>query len=408
MPTAQPPEAEALQRRSPAVSDRRSPPVRRGLRLGSLFGIEIRLEFSWFFIFAFLILAFAANLAAAHPTLGPAVKWSVALGASLLFFSSILLHELAHSMVARSLGIPVHGITLLLFGGISHLANEPKRPREDLAIAIVGPLTSALLGAFFLAVARLLDPFAVARSVAFWLGVINLGLAGFNMIPGFPLDGGRVLRAVLWASTGDPAKAQRFAASAGRLVALGLIIAGLVLAIGWNRMIDGAWIGFMGWYLLSGSQANRLQLALTEVLKSHLVQDVVRPPEALVRAAEPMAELVEEWILRKGHRTMLVCEQTRLLGLVTLHEIQRIPREEWANRTAGQIMIPAERLVTAGPQETLLDAFRRMDERAVSQLPVVSEGALVGTVTREDLLRLLAVHAEINKRSPVRSGEGNP
>lgn len=384
-------------RGSPRVSARRPVPGKGGIRLGRWLGIEIRLETSWFFIFAFLILSFAASLAAAHPDLAPVTRWAAAAGTSLVFFGSILLHEMAHSVVARRMGIPVHGITLLLFGGVSHLACEPRRPREDLAIAAVGPLTSAILGALFIAMSWVLGSYPVAKSVTLWLGIINLGLAAFNLLPGFPLDGGRILKALLWTATGDAGRAHRMAATAGQVLALGMILFGVVLAFEFHRTVDGLWIGFMGWYLYSGAQSNRLQHALSEVLKSHQVQDVVRPPEAFVRAGEPLGEVIEEWVLRKGHRTLLVCQNDRLLGLVTLHEIKRIPREDWGGRTVGQVMIPAEQLATVEPRETLLTAFQRMDEHGVSRLPVVAEGALVGTVGREDILRLLAVHAELGK-----------
>lgn len=369
---------------------------RGGLRLGKWFGIEIRLEGSWFIIFSLLIVSFAAHLASRHPSLAAGPRWTLAAATSLLFFGSILLHELAHSIVARRRGLDVQGITLMLFGGVSHLGSEPKRPKDDLAIAIVGPLTSAAIGAMFLGVAWLVSPVPIARSVASWLGGINLGLAVFNLLPGFPLDGGRVLKALIWTFTGDPAKALRLAIDAGRVVAYGLILSGIYLALGLRWTIDGIWIGFLGWYLLSGAESSRLQMTLGEVLRHHLVRDVLHPPEAVVRPDESLSEAIEAWVLQRGHRTILVCEGARLLGLVTLHEIKRVPKEDWGARTVGQVMISTDRLAIAVPEQNLLQAFQLMNQRRVSQLPVVCNGELIGLLGREDILRVLAIHTEIN------------
>lgn len=397
-------------RPGPGIRERAAPPDRderrldrqSGLRVGTLFGIELRLEGSWFVVFALLIASFASHLAAVHPQLAVSARWLVAAAASLLFFGSILLHELAHSVVAQRRGLSVHGITLMLFGGVSHLASEPKRPKDDLAIALVGPLASALLGALFLGLAPLASPVPVARSVATWLGTINLALAAFNLLPGFPLDGGRVLKGLLWILTGDPAKAFRLAIEAGRFVAYGLILAGafLVFQLGWT--FDGLWLGFLGWYLLSGAQTSRQQLTLRGILQQHLVRDVLHPPEAVVRPDESLSDAVEAWVLRRGHRTILVSEGARLLGLLTLHEIKAVPQDEWSARTVGQVMIPAGLLEIAVPEQNLLQAFQRMNERRVNQLPVVCNGDLIGLLSREDVLRVMAIHSEIDPLLPGR------
>jgi Zn-dependent protease/CBS domain-containing protein len=370
-----------------------------GLRLGTWFGIEIRLEASWFVIFALLTISFAGNLSIEHPALLPEIRWPLAVGTSILFFGSILLHELAHSLVARRRGLEVHGITLMLFGGVSHLASEPKRPKDDLAIAVVGPLTSAALGAFFLALAQLLSPLPLAKSVVSWLGFINLGLAAFNLLPGFPLDGGRVLKALIWSVTGSAERAYRLAIAAGKFVAYGMIFAGVFMAFGLHWSYDGLWIGFIGWYLLSGAQASRLQLTMADALRQHLVRDALRPADAIVRPDETLAAVVEAWVLNKGCRTLAVSEGGKFLGLVTLHQIKELPRSSWASRMVCQIMIPIDRLITIMPEQNLLQAFQRMSERQVSQVPVVSDGALIGMLSREDVLRVFAIHMELNALS---------
>ncbi|MBI3854840.1 MAG: site-2 protease family protein [Planctomycetes bacterium] len=410
LPTpTRPAAAPEIRRDAGAAAGRAPPPAGSGFRIGRIFGIDLRLEGSWFVIFALLILSFAGNLDARHPGLAPAAKWTLAAGTSLLFFGSILLHELAHSLVAVRKGIRVHDITLLLFGGVSHLAGEPKRPKDDLEIAVVGPLTSAVLGLLFLGAARLLSAFPVAASMSSWLGIINLGLAAFNLLPGFPLDGGRILKALIWMATGNAGRAYRLSIAAGRLLAYGMIFGGLLLALELKRTTDGIWIALMGWYLLSNARAGRLQLTLSGILKRHRVRDVMRAPEAVVQSGVPVSDAVEEWVLRKGRRALLVCEEGRLLGLVTLHEIKKVPREDWSLRPVGRIMIPSERLETVVPDQSLLLAFQRMNEHSVSQLPVLGEGgALAGVVGREDVLRLLGVHTEMGMPDSFEDGEEGP
>jgi len=375
--------------------------LREGIRIGRWFGIEIRLELSWFIIFAFLTLSFAGKLSLEHPALAPALRWAVALGASLLFFGSILLHELSHSVVSLRSGVQVHGITLFFFGGVSHLASEPKRPKDELLIAIVGPLTSAALGAAFLGLAGLFSSIPLARSVASWLGTVNLGLAVFNLIPGFPLDGGRVLKALIWAATKDARKAQRLAITAGRFVSYGLILAGAILAFGLGLPQDGLWIGFMGWYLLSSAHSGRLQLDLAEVLGRLHVRDLMHSPEAVVRKEDRIESVVNDTILARGFGTLFVCDGSTLQGLVTLHEIKRVPRDSWGVLTIGEIMVPADRLLSIDPADSLLRALERMNQLSVGRLPVLEKGALAGIITREDVLRVLATHVELERSGPA-------
>lgn len=401
-----PPAAPAVPRADfPGSRERGAGPLfgEGAIRLGRWFGIEIRLEASWFLVFGLLVFSLYGTLGGQHPALAPNLRWAVALGTSLLFFGSVLLHELAHSVMARRQGIQVRGITLMLFGGVSHLAGEPKRPKDDLAIALVGPLASAAIGGAFLAVAAAVAPFPVARTVATWLGFINLALAAFNLLPGFPLDGGRVLKAVIWAVTGNARRAYHWAIAAGRVVAAAMIFAGVVLAVGLHWTADGLWIGFLGWYLLSGAQASRMQLTVAEILKQHQVRDVLRPPEAVVRWDDLLSDVVDAWIHQRGHRTLLVCEEARLLGLVTLQEIRKVPRNEWDRQMVGQIMIPAGRLAIAVPEQNLFQAFQLMNERGVSQMPVVCQGDLLGLLTREDVVRILAIHTELTPLLPEKS-----
>lgn len=372
---------------------------RGGVSLGRWFGIEIRLEPSWFVIFALLTFSFSNMLAGAHPYLVPAIHWIVALLGSVLFFGSILTHELAHSLVAIRTGVPVHSITLHIFGGVSRLGSEAKSPWDEFRIAVVGPLTSAALGTLFLGIARATSPSSIANCIVSWLGYVNLGLAAFNLLPGFPLDGGRVLRSILWAVKGNPAKASQVAHRAGEMTAYGLILIGVALAFGLREFMNGLWLGFMGWFLLSAAQSSRIQTALRDVLGRLRVDDVMKAPPVPAFPETAMETLVNDRILKTGERAFLVCEGDRLLGLVTLHEIKRVPREEWELTPLRQVMVPLEDLTRVSPSDSLVQAFEKLDEQAVNQLPVLDHDRLVGMLNREDMLRLVSSHLELGNRS---------
>lgn len=371
-----------------------------GVSLGRWLGIDLRLESSWFVIFALLTFSLSTMLGAAHPELSPPVHWMVALSGSLLFFGSILAHEFAHSVVALRCGIRVRSITLHIFGGISRLGSEATRPRDEFLIAIVGPLTSAYLGLFFLGAARALPLPSIGNCVAHWLGTVNLGLAAFNLLPGLPLDGGRVLRAAVWAAKGDAAKANRAALRAGVTVAYGLLLLGGTLAFGLRQFTTGLWLGLIGWFLLSAARSSRGQALFREILGHLRVSDVMRPP---VPAADPLASIgsiVRERVLKTGERAFFLRESDGYLGWVTLREIKRVPRDEWDLTTLRDVMVPLGELARVSPSDPLVRAFDKLDDAAASQLPVLEDQALVGMLSREDVLRLIGNHLELKAGSP--------
>lgn len=379
-----------------SIGKRKAFSLAGGIPIGRVLGIDIRLDPSWFLIFALITFTLHSSLWFNHPGAPGWHIWLAALAGSLLFFGSILLHELSHSVVARGMGLEVRGITLFLFGGVSGLKSEPRKAPEEAAIAIVGPVTSVLLGGVFLAVQFLFPRGSVGRDVVGWLGFINLMLAAFNLLPGFPLDGGRLLRAGIWALTGDVNKATRAAAAAGSVIAVLLIALGLleILFIP-SAMLGGLWLAFIGWFLLTASRQSRASFDARRVLESLRVDQVMRSDCVELSPDEPLDRLVERRILRSGPRCYVVARAGMLEGLITLREIRNVPRESWPTSTVGDAMVPVERVRAVSPTDTLLMAMDLMQEAEVNQLPVVRDGRLAGMVTREDVLRAISIHLEL-------------
>ena len=371
-------------------------PAARGIPLGRILGLEVTLDTSWLLIFALISFSLFSNLANDYPGRPVAYYWIGALTASVVFFASILLHEMSHSLVARARGLEVHGITLFFFGGVSRLKSEPKKPSDEFLMAVVGPLTSAVLGVVLIGAKWLLPSGTMGAGLVGWLGFINLALAAFNLLPGFPLDGGRVFRAIAWACTGNLMKATRIASRAGATIAYGMMFWGLLQAFFYNHLMNGLWFGFLGWFLLSAAQQSVTQLELGRVLDRLRVSEVMRSDCVRIPPAESVERFVEERVLRTGERCFLVAgEDDTLLGLVTLHEVKALPRESWPTTAIRDVMVPLGRLRSVGPDRPLSEALELMNDGAVNQLPVVEGTALRGLVTREDLLRRLAIHLEL-------------
>jgi Zn-dependent protease len=363
---------------SPPLEARQRPGVLGGAawRVGRIAGIDVAIDHTWVLIFLLFTLSIGLRLRLEGPDWSPLATWSTAVATSLLFFASILLHELGHSLVAQRLGVGVRSITLFVFGGLAQLESEPRRPRDEVLIALAGPLVSATLGGIFTALAVGLHggatPGEMAAEGFAWLGRINLTVAVFNVVPGFPLDGGRVLRGVLWARTGSFERATAAAAAAGSVFAYSLILLGVFAILFAGQLLGGLWLVFIGWFLLSAARASVGQVVLERIL-------------GRVRVADAMD---------CGIRTLYVVDpEARLRGLVTLRELAQVGAAERPQRSIEEIMRPLASLETLAPDDSGWLALRRMMERNVNQLPVVEEGVLLGSITRERLLAL--VQAEL-------------
>jgi Zn-dependent protease/CBS domain-containing protein len=373
------------------------------IKLGRVLGIELGLHYSWFLIALLITLSLAGQFQATQPDWGGAVIWVAALVTALLFFSALVLHELSHAVTARARGLPVGAITLFALGGVSRIEREPDRPATEFLIGIVGPLTSAMVGVACLGLAWALgwnpatDPSTPPLAVLVWLGYINFGLAVFNMVPGYPLDGGRVLRALAWWVTGDAARATRLAARAGQATAYVFIAFG-VLRFFAGAGLGGLWIAFIGWFLLSAAGASYGRLETMERLRGLRVADVMARDCGVVPAGMKVQEFVDDLLLRTGRRCFTVVEHGRVVGLITPHEVREIPRVQWPEAAVGRVMRPLARLRTVSPESSVAEALETMAREDVHQLPVVSEEQLLGVISRADVVRVLTTQAELHAR----------
>jgi len=372
-------------------------------RIGKIAGIEISLHVSWFIILVLLTWSLATGwFALLYPGWSPLAYWVVSVLAALLLFCSVLAHELAHSLVARARGLSVKNITLLIFGGISNIEQEPMRPGIEFQMALVGPLTSLLISGLsfllFWIIRRGTSPLA---AILGYLAVTNLLLGLFNLIPGFPLDGGRVLRAIVWKLSGSMLRATHVATFVGQLGAYLLIIGGIWLIIGGN-FFNGIWLGFIGWFLLSGAQSANTQATLEAMFKGMKVGEVMNPSPATVPANISLQKLVEELFLPHGWRSAFVVQGDQLAGLITLSDIRHIPQEQWEQTPVGFAMIPLEKLHTVSPQQNFNEVLPLMVAQDINQVPVVTNGQLIGALSREDIVRSVEIRRGLGLEKKVR------
>ena len=372
--------------------------MRPQIKLGSVFGIKIGLHYSWFLIALLIVLSLSSQFHASNPAWGDGVILTLAVATAILFFISLLLHELAHSLVATSNELPVREITLFALGGVSQIERNPVSAKVEFWMAFVGPLTSAAIGVLCLTLARWIgnpstDPW---MAMLLWLGYINLSLAAFNLVPGYPLDGGRVLRALIWWKTGDADRSTQSAARVGRAVAFGFIAVGIFQYFGGSG-IGGLWIAFIGWFLLQAARESYVQVGLTHALQGVRVADVMTRDCPTVDGWINVQNFVEQELLRTGQRCFIVLDKGEITGLVTPHEIKQIDRAKWPFTTLHDIMRPLEDLHSVTPDTPLTSALESMSRYDLNQLPVVSNNHLEGVLSRARVLGYLQTHAELRR-----------
>lgn len=321
------------------------------IKLGRIFGVEIGLHYSWFIIAFLVTLSLGAQFSAANPEWGVGTIWATAILTGILFFVAIILHELSHAAVAKARGVPVHSITLFALGGVAQIEKDAADAKTEFWMGIVGPIASMLIGLLCLAIAWLLGwtltmtPATPLVAMLMWLGVINIGLAIFNMIPGFPLDGGRVLRAAIWWLTDDYRRSTNIAALVGQFVAFGLILFGIFRFFG-GAGFGGLWLAFIGWFLLDATRASKAQMEIMESLRGVSAGDVMAKDYPVVDGRENLQTFVHEYLLRTGERYFIVKAQGHIVGLVTPHDIKQVPRNRWPFMTIDQVMRPLRELHT--------------------------------------------------------------
>ena len=368
--------------------------------LGHIFGIPIDLDYSWFLVFVLLTWTLAVGYYPAEfPGWPIAQYWILGAITAIMLFVSVLLHELGHSVVAMSYQVPVKRITLFIFGGIAQIGAEPPSASAEFWIAIAGPAVSLALAMLF----WLMEPVAVAipAVLAFvtYLAFINGALVVFNLIPGFPLDGGRVFRAIVWGITKNFRRATIIAGSLGRFIGFVFIFLGVWQIFGGN-FINGLWIAFIGWFLESAANGQIMQLqyqAMDSLLASHKVTDAMNRDYAEIPADATLQQVVDHHILANGQRSLVVKSGDELVGLLTLHRIKEVPRSDWPTTTVLQTMIPAAQVKRIGPDAGLWGALKEMDADGVNQLPVLADGHVLGMLTREGVISFLRTIEELQR-----------
>lgn len=370
--------------------------MRSQIKLGRIFGIEVGLHYSWFIIALLIVFSLSAQFHATNTGWGDGLILTISLATAALFFVSLLLHELAHSLVATSNGLPVKEITLFALGGVSQIERNPTSAKLEFWMAFVGPLTSAVIGGICLLIVQVMGAGAAnVPGVAMlqWLGYINLMLAVFNLIPGYPLDGGRILRAAIWWKTGNQDGSTRAAARIGEVVAY------IFIGLGIFRFFAGAgfgglWIAFIGWFLLQAARESYLRVGLTHALEGVRVADVMSRDCVTVNGWLNLQTFVEQELLRSPHACFLVAENGEVKGMVTPNEVRAVDRARWPYTTLSDVMAPIEGLRSVTPATTLASALDLMSRAGLNQLPVVFQGHLEGILSRAQVADFLQTRME--------------
>jgi Zn-dependent protease/CBS domain-containing protein len=368
---------------------------RNVITLGRILGIPIALDYSWFLIFAFMTWSLASGYYPAEFSDWPtSVYWITGAATAIMLFVSVVLHELAHSVVARHDKMGVTNITLFIFGGVSQIAAEPPSAGTEFRMAAVGPLTSFGLAIIFLLLQPVLSGIAPLLAMTRYLAYINISLGAFNLIPGFPLDGGRVLRSLVWRASGSFSRATMVAGNVGRFIAYGLILLGVWQIVG-GSVGNGLWIAFIGWFLESAASAQVQQQAIQDAMAGHKVSEAMTRGYAAIPADTTLQRLVDEYILKTRGRSFVVTEGDRPVGLVTMHCVRDTPREQWATTTVAQCMMPLADLKRVKPDDGLWSALQEMDRDGVNQLPVMSGAEMQGMLSRDDVITYLRTRKEL-------------
>jgi Zn-dependent protease/CBS domain-containing protein len=363
-----------------------------GFRIGSIAGIEIRIDYTWFVIFALILWTLTRSVfPATYPSL-PSLTYLV-MGAvgTLLFFASLLAHELSHSVVARSRGIAVESITLFIFGGMARTKDEFETPGDEFLIAIAGPVMSMAIAGFFwlLTWAATQTGASVAVSgVASYLALINIVLAVFNLFPGFPLDGGRLLRAIVWKRTGDLRRATRIASNGGKVFGYMLMVLGLLNLFGGNPL-GGMWLVFIGWFVRMAAETSYVQHVLRSSLEGATARDAMTPAPQTVTPDETLQDFLDDYVLDGRHHSYPIVQDARPLGLITLDRVRALPKDEWRSRTVRDAMVPLSPDIAVAPGDDLIEVVRKLNASRLGRVLVTHEDRLVGIISQSDIARWL-------------------
>jgi Zn-dependent protease/predicted transcriptional regulator len=370
-----------------------------GIPIGRINGIPIFLHPSWFLMFALIAYLFFFQYADLHLDIPTPQLWGLGLMTSALFFGSLIFHEMAHSVIAKHFKIPVVSITLFIFGGVARIARDPARAIEEFNIAIAGPISSFVLGGGFGLVYWKSDPNTVLKVLAGLLARMNLSLALFNLLPGFPLDGGRIFRAIVWGVTKDYSRSTRIAARGGEVVGYGMIALGVATAVGNYALlggtISGMWLAFIGWFILNAARQSRAQSDARGALEGLRVADIMTPELPTIGREISLEDYARE-MMRTGRRAHLVVAHEQLVGLMTAEALHAVPQQDWDVTSVQAVMLPKDKLHWAAPEEPALSLLDRMRTIGMQQMPVIAGGSVVGIVTRDSILRVLQARHELS------------
>jgi Zn-dependent protease/predicted transcriptional regulator len=371
----------------------------RRFKIFRLLGFDVYIDVSWFFIAVLVTWSLATGLFKSQTMFAelidkPEIRWAMGVAGALLFFASIVLHEFAHSVVARRFGIQMRGITLFIFGGVAEMTQEPPHAKAEFWVAIAGPIMSVLLGVLFLLAGVFASPVPV-RGVLLYLGFINLILVAFNMIPAFPLDGGRVLRSALWATRGDLRWATRVTSTIGGVFGILLIVFGLINMLMFGNFIGGMWWVLIGMFLRQAASLSYQHVLVRRALEGEPVRRFMKTNPIVVPAHTSIADLVQNYVYTHHHKMFPVADDGQLLGCVTTQNIKSLPPEEWPQHRVSEIAHPCNDDNTVTPETDAMEALSKMNRTGASRLLVVDQGRLVGVLTLKDLMRFMALKVEL-------------
>ncbi len=370
------------------------------IKLGRIFGVEIGIHYSWIVIALLIVFSLAGHFRETNPEWGDGVVLMTSVVTGVLFFATIIAHELAHSVVAKSRGLPVKSITLFALGGVAQIEKEATEAKTEFWIAIVGPITSFIIGAILLALSLAAGwvPMETAKTpvlaMMVWLGYINIVLGLFNLIPGFPLDGGRVLRAIVWWVTKDAARSTRIAARVGQAVALFFIVTGVYRLFG-GAGFAGLWMAIIGWFLLDAAGATYAQVEVNERLRGVRVGDIMARDCPTVEGRTNLQTFVDEFLLRTGTRCFIAVENGSIAGIITAQEIKGVEPSLRIYKTVSDVMRPIHQLRTVTADTPVTEVLETMGRDDLNQLPVISDGRLEGVISRGQVLRYLQTRMEL-------------
>jgi Zn-dependent protease/predicted transcriptional regulator len=368
----------------------------RSFQVARIGGIGIEIHPSWLLILALVSYTLAEGwFPSQYSGWGTAVYWIVGVAAAVLLFITVLVHELAHAAVAIRRGLAVPRITLFIFGGVSHMTRQPRSAGEEFQIAAAGPATSFLIAvAAAIAAWVLSDTSDKVVGILWYLASVNLLLGLFNIVPGFPLDGGRVFRSIAWKRTGSFRRATRLAGGVGEIVGYLLMLLGLVMLLA-GLVFDGIWFLFIGWFLLGAARGETQNMQLEAILGRTTARDVMHPDLPTVRPGESIQELVDEQMIGRGERAVVVANDGAVVGMVGVHDVHKVPRESWAHTPVQAVMTPRDQVVTVPADKKALDVLMLLAEQRLEQVPVLEDGRMVGFITRRELVDRIQLAEEL-------------